>query len=250
MGVDIAMMLDDCPPWPIDEGRRRPDVAGPDAALGGERLARCAPPGPAPVRNRARIRARLRRSSRASGSVPEAVVEDVRCRRHRGARGAGLPRLRHRRRQRRRRTVSCGSGGRRDGSRHQLPEESSALPHGSGHALTTSLPRCHPRRRPLRLRSCRPATRAMGSAVHLGWRAIKIKNARFATRTIPRRSANAASGWPLARRYSRAFLHHLFRTKEITGRTCWRPLVNLRFYLDFMSAVARTCRIRIADGYR
>lgn len=59
---------------------------------------------------------------------------------------------------------------------------------------------------------------------------IRIKTARY--RRDPR-PVDAACSCPLCTRYSRAFLHHLMRSGEITGRML-ATAHNLRFYLDFM----------------
>ncbi len=59
---------------------------------------------------------------------------------------------------------------------------------------------------------------------------IRIKTARY--RQDPR-PVDEACTCPLCSRYSRAFLHHLVRTGEITGRML-ATAHNIRFYLDFM----------------
>jgi queuine tRNA-ribosyltransferase len=60
---------------------------------------------------------------------------------------------------------------------------------------------------------------------------LKIKNARF--RDDPR-PLDVECGCPLCRRGSRAFLHHLIRCGELTGAVLG-TLHNLTFYLDFMA---------------
>jgi len=60
---------------------------------------------------------------------------------------------------------------------------------------------------------------------------LKIKNARY--RDDPRPVDDRCS-CPLCVRQSRAFVHHLVRTKEITGAVL-ATLHNLRYYLDFMA---------------
>ena len=59
---------------------------------------------------------------------------------------------------------------------------------------------------------------------------LRIKNARY--RDDPR-PIDAECGCPVCRRGGRAFLHHLIRSAEITGAVL-ATLHNLRFYLDFM----------------
>ena len=62
---------------------------------------------------------------------------------------------------------------------------------------------------------------------------VKIKNARY--RDDPR-PVDEGCPCPLCRRQSRAFLHHLVRSREITGAVL-ATLHNLRYYLDFMAEV-------------
>ena len=59
---------------------------------------------------------------------------------------------------------------------------------------------------------------------------LRIKNARF--RTDPR-PIDGACSCEACRSVSRAFVHHLIRTGEITGQVL-ATLHNVRFYLDFM----------------
>jgi len=61
--------------------------------------------------------------------------------------------------------------------------------------------------------------------------ALKIRNARY--REDPR-PIDAACGCPACARTSRAFLHHLSRSGELTAAVL-ATLHNLRFYLDFMA---------------
>ena len=64
---------------------------------------------------------------------------------------------------------------------------------------------------------------------------VRIKNARY--RDDPR-PVDAACGCSLCRRYSRAFLHHLFRCGEITAKVLATEH-NVRFFLDFMAGLRR-----------
>jgi queuine tRNA-ribosyltransferase len=68
---------------------------------------------------------------------------------------------------------------------------------------------------------------------------IKIKNAAF--REDPR-PVDAECGCPLCTRHSRAFLHHLVRTGEITAQVL-ATLHNLRYYLDFMAALRQAIEL-------
>ncbi len=69
---------------------------------------------------------------------------------------------------------------------------------------------------------------------------LRIKNARFRTDERP---IDEACGCPACRQCGRAFLHHLVRRGELTGAVL-ASLHNLRFYLDFMAEV----REAIASG--
>lgn len=64
---------------------------------------------------------------------------------------------------------------------------------------------------------------------------VKIKNARY--RNDPRPIEDGCR-CPACRRVSRAFLHHLIRSGEITGRVL-ATLHNLTFYLDFMAQLGK-----------
>ena len=64
---------------------------------------------------------------------------------------------------------------------------------------------------------------------------VRIKKARY--REDPR-PVDPACGCPVCRRHSRAFLHHLFRCGEITGKVLATEH-NVRFYLDFMAGLRR-----------
>jgi queuine tRNA-ribosyltransferase len=62
---------------------------------------------------------------------------------------------------------------------------------------------------------------------------IKIKNARYKDDPRP---VDPECGCPLCSRLSRAFLHHLVRSGEITAAVL-ATLHNVRYYLDFMSDI-------------
>ena len=78
-----------------------------------------------------------------------------------------------------------------------------------------------------------PSRHARHGALYTRRGLLKIKNARF--RDDPRPVDDRCS-CPLCRRQSRAFLHHLVRTRELTGAVL-ATLHNLRYYLDFMADV-------------
>lgn len=222
LGVDIAMMLDDCPPWPIDEAMAADSL---DLTLHWAERARAAWPEPQPG---------------GHGGGLFGIVQ-----------GSGFPKLRQRAVDAMKPLdfhgyaiggVSVGEGdelrrGVVEWIGHQLPEDKPRYLMGLGtpddilHGVTHGVD----------LFDCvMPARHARHGQLFTSSGVVKIKNARYKDDSTP---LDAASTWPLARRYSRAFLHHLFRTKEITGHVL-ATLVNLRFYLDFM----RQLRERVESG--
>ncbi len=64
---------------------------------------------------------------------------------------------------------------------------------------------------------------------------VRIKKARYREDSGP---VDPACGCPVCRRHSRAFLHHLFRCGEITGKVLATEH-NVCFYLDFMAGLRR-----------
>jgi queuine tRNA-ribosyltransferase len=62
---------------------------------------------------------------------------------------------------------------------------------------------------------------------------LKIKNARFKDDPLP---LDEECGCPVCARTSRAFLHHLFRCGELTAAVL-ATLHNVRYYLDFMAEI-------------
>jgi queuine tRNA-ribosyltransferase len=78
---------------------------------------------------------------------------------------------------------------------------------------------------------------------------LRIKNARF--RDDPR-PLDASCGCPACVQTSRAFLHHLVRAGELTGAVL-ATLHNVRFYLDFMAGLQQAIRLgtlsELAEGF-
>ena len=68
---------------------------------------------------------------------------------------------------------------------------------------------------------------------------LRIKNARFRDDPLP---LDPECGCPACARTSRAFLHHLVRAGELTGAVL-ATLHNLRFYLDFMAELRQAIRL-------
>ena len=67
---------------------------------------------------------------------------------------------------------------------------------------------------------------------------ISITRARFAQDFSP---INSESKLPELRQYSKAFLHHLFKTGEPLGQRL-ASLNNLEFYFDLMGKIRHTIR--------
>lgn len=76
-----------------------------------------------------------------------------------------------------------------------------------------------------------PARNARHGVLFTRGGVLKIKNARYKDDPLP---IDPACGCPACRRTSRAFLHHLTRSGELTAAVLG-TLHNLRFYLDFMA---------------
>lgn len=74
---------------------------------------------------------------------------------------------------------------------------------------------------------------------------IKIKNARFRTDERP---VDPACGCPVCTRVSRGFLSHLIRTGEMTGRVL-ATLHNVSFYLDFMAELREAIASGTLEGF-
>jgi len=68
---------------------------------------------------------------------------------------------------------------------------------------------------------------------------LKIKNARYGDDERP---VDSGCACPACARVSRAFLHHLFRAGEITAQVL-ATLHNLRFYLDFMGRLRQAIQL-------
>ncbi|HEX3555129.1 MAG TPA: tRNA guanosine(34) transglycosylase Tgt [Thermoanaerobaculia bacterium] len=68
---------------------------------------------------------------------------------------------------------------------------------------------------------------------------LKIKNARFKDDPLP---LDEECGCPACARTSRAFLHHLFRCGELTAPVL-ATLHNVRYYLDFMAEIRQAIEL-------
>jgi queuine tRNA-ribosyltransferase len=78
------------------------------------------------------------------------------------------------------------------------------------------------------------------------WGKINLKNARHAEDARP---IDSGSGWPAARDYSRAYLHHLVRCQEILGMMLLTS-INLAYYQDLMAGARAAIAQGRYDDYR
>ena len=236
MGVDLAMMLDECPPWPCEEA---------EAAAALERTSRWA--------ERA-VAARARPEATALFGI---------------AQGGVFPRLRERAVERLAALPFDGiaiggvSVGEPDELRRAvvervaplLPEERPRYLMGVG----TPDDLLHAVAQGMDLFDCvLPARNARHGLLYTRSGVVRIKNARHRTDPGP---LDPACGCPVCRRHSRAFLHHLHRAGEITAAVLG-TLHNLRYFLDFMgelreaiasrrlAELVRSRAVRLADEDR
>jgi queuine tRNA-ribosyltransferase len=210
IGVDIAMMLDECPPWPISEADAEASLA---LTSTWAEKGRRAWPG----------------TAGAGGFF--GIVQ-----------GSGYPRLRQRAAQHLKDLDFDGyaiggvSVGEEESLRRAvvewtaplLPAERPRYLMGLGtpldliHAVTTGVD----------LFDCvMPTRNARHGLLFTRDGPLKMKNARFLRDPRP---VDSDCSCPLCTRMSRAFLHHLFRARELTASVL-ATLHNLRFYLDFMT---------------
>lgn len=215
LGVDVAMVLDECPPWPVTR-----EAAG--VAL--ERTIRWA------------RRARGRWSQKSGGLfgiLQGSVFPELRERAVEalvamdfdgyaiGGVSVGEPREKVR-------EVVAGVAA-------QLPVSKPRYLMGLG----TPLDLLHGVEHGVDLFDCvLPARNARHGIVFTRRGILRIKNARF--RDDPR-PLDSQCECPACRRVSRALVHHLVRMGETTGGVL-ATLHNLRFYLDFMSDLRQALR--------
>ena len=208
LGVDVAMILDECAPWPVG-------VEGAAAAV-----------------DRTEVWARRAREAWASrpgtgglfGIVQGSVYPELRDRAAASIRALDFDGV----------AIGGVSVGEPAADRRRVVEHTAPqLPPDKPRYLMAWAPArplawCPARHRPLRLRAVR-ATRGMGCSTAAA--ASSGSRMRAIERTGTDRSGLRMPGVP-ARRPG-LFLHHLIRSGEITGAVL-ATLHNLRFFLDFM----------------
>jgi queuine tRNA-ribosyltransferase len=211
LGVDVAMVLDECPPWPVSRERAAASLA---RTLAWARRAR-----------EARQRGVGAGAAGLFGIVQGSVFRELR------EQAASA-------------TVELGFDGYAIGgvSVGEGPEERYRAVEWTAPLLPADKPRylmgvgypedlLHAVRWGVDLFDCvLPARNARHGVLFTRRGLLKIKNARF--REDPR-PPDAVCRCPVCRRLSRAFLHHLHRSGEITGPVL-STVHNLTYYLDFM----------------
>lgn len=207
LGVDIGMILDECPPWPVERE---------EASRSLERTLRWA---------------RLARSewrdgpSKLFGIVQGSVFEDLREHAAEELVGLDFPGY----------AIGGVSVGEPEADRRRiveftapgLPKERPRYLMGVG----TPADLLHGVMHGIDLFDCvLPSRNARHGVAYTREGVLKLRNASY--RQDPR-PIDSQCGCPACSRLSRAFLHHLVRTRELTAKVLL-TLHNLRFYLDFM----------------
>lgn len=221
MGVDIGMVLDECPPWPVSE------------ALAEEALERTLRWAERSIDARTRGETALfaiaqgshyrRLRARAASALSGLPFDGFAI----GGVSVGEPRFE------RRQVVEW--------STPLLPDDRPRYLMGVGtfddmlHAVSCGID----------LFDCvLPSRNGRHGVLFTRGGALRIKNARYREDPAP---IDAACDCPVCRRQSRAFLHHLFRSGEVTA-AIYGTLHNLRVFLDFMGEVREAIEAsRLAD---
>jgi len=222
IGVDVAMVLDECPPWPIEREA---------AASSLYRTLRWA---------RRALEARRRPEATALFGIAQgSVFRDLRERA--GAELSGMP------------FDGFAIGGvsvGEPGAERRLAVEwtAPALPADRPRYLMgvgTPEDLLHAVRHGVDLFDCvLPARNGRHGLLFSRQGLLRIKNATFRGDDRP---VDEACGCPVCARVSRAFLHHLTRAGEISAAV-YSTLHNLRFFLDFMAELRKAIEsCRLAD---
>jgi len=214
MGVDIAMVLDECPPWPIDPAAA---AASWERTLGWARRARQAWRREDATGLFGIVQGSVYRGlrERAAGELAELDFAGYAI----GGVSVGEPSPE-------RRTVV-------EWTAPLLPADRPRYLMGVGYPEDI----LHAVLQGVDLFDCvLPARNARHGVLFTREGVLKIKNARFRDDPAP---LDAECGCPACTRGSRAFLHHLARAGEITAAVL-ATLHNVRFYLDFMAGLRQS----------
>jgi len=207
MGVDLAMMLDECPPWPVDLRQAEESL---DRTLGWARQARPAWNGEGGFFGIVQGSTFPQLRQRAVEELVELDFDGYAI----GGVSVGEPDAE------RRRVVEWVAP--------ELPENRVRYLMGVG----TPADLVHAVGQGVDLFDCvLPSRNARHGQLYTRAGLVRIKNARYRSDSGP---IDPECDCPACRRVSRAFLHHLIRAGELTGQVL-ATLHNLRFYLDFVS---------------
>ncbi|HWM94807.1 MAG TPA: tRNA guanosine(34) transglycosylase Tgt [Thermoanaerobaculia bacterium] len=217
MGVDIAMVLDECPPWPIER----------DAAEASWRRTLA-------WARRAREAWNGERAGGLFGIVQGSVFPDLRQQAAEELAQVGFDGY----------AIGGVSVGEPDHDRRAVVEWTApALPGDRPRYLMgVGYPEdiLHAVSQGIDLFDCvLPARNARHGVLFTREGVLRIKNARFKEDPRP---IDPQCGCPACARTSRAFLHHLTRAGELTAAVLG-TLHNLRFYLDFMGEIRQAIEL-------
>lgn len=219
MGVDVAMMLDECPPWPVERAAAEASWA---RTLDWARRARAA---------------WKEGDTALFGIVQGSAYRDLRERAAAEIAGLGF--------------AGYAIGGVSVGEPEPgavvawtaplLPAEKPRYLMGVGYPADI----LHAVAQGVDLFDCvLPARNARHGVLFTREGVLRIKNARFKDDPRP---VDPACPCPACARVSRAFLHHLTRAGELTAAVL-ATLHNLRFYLDFMADLRQAIQLgELAD---
>jgi queuine tRNA-ribosyltransferase len=214
MGVDVAMMLDECPPWPVEKAA---------AAASWERTLDWA--------------RRARAAWKQGGTALFGIVQ-----------GSAYRDLRERAAEE---IAELGFAGYAIGGVSVGEPEPGAVVEWTAPVLPADKPRylmgvgypsdiLHAVAQGVDLFDCvLPARNARHGVLFTREGVLKIKNARFKDDPRP---VDPGCSCPACARVSRAFLHHLTRAGELTAAVL-STLHNLRFYLDFMADLRQAIQL-------
>jgi queuine tRNA-ribosyltransferase len=221
IGVDIAMVLDECPPWPVEEAEAsralERTLSWAERSIAARRSAATALFGIAQGSHFRRLRERAAEALSALPFDGYAI----------GGVSVGEPMAE------RRNAVEWTAP--------RLPAERPRYLMGVG----TIEDIFHAVSRGVDLFDCvLPARNGRHGVLFTRGGLLRIKNATFRQ---DERAIDPECGCPVCARQSRAFLHHLFRSGEITAAV-YGTVHNLRVYLDFMREVREAIAAsRLAD---